>query len=215
MPIAAHQAPDDADPRRQRSRARLLAAAGELLATGGIDAVTVEAVTQLSRVARTTLYRHFRGVAQLRAAALQRLLMPPCDPAAARGSLRDRLIELVARQALSIDDAPLHTTTLAWLATAGHTEVDAGPEAATLRHRLTEEYLRPFEELLTGTEAVAELGVCDIRTAVAQLIGPIVFTRIAGSGRSTGEDCVRLVDDFLAARTARHTGSTGGTTSGK
>ncbi|MGV7807497.1 helix-turn-helix domain-containing protein, partial [Mycobacterium kansasii] len=50
---------DDVDPRRLRSRTRLLDAATKLLNAGGIEAVTIDAVTKASKVARTTLYRHF------------------------------------------------------------------------------------------------------------------------------------------------------------
>ena len=60
---------DDVDPRRVRSRQRLLDAAVTLLNSGGVEAVTVEAVTRLSRVARTTLYRHFESSTDLVAAA--------------------------------------------------------------------------------------------------------------------------------------------------
>ena len=59
---------DQADPRLARSRARLLDAATHLLATGGIDAVTIDAVTRTSKVARTTLYRHFGSSTHLLAA---------------------------------------------------------------------------------------------------------------------------------------------------
>lgn len=55
---AAFAHDDDIDPRRVRSRNRLLDAAAGLLSTGGIEAVTIDAVTKLSKVARTTLYRH-------------------------------------------------------------------------------------------------------------------------------------------------------------
>ena len=51
---------NDEDPRKQRSRSRLLDAATTLLAEGGVDAVTIDAVTKLANVARATLYRPFR-----------------------------------------------------------------------------------------------------------------------------------------------------------
>ena len=47
------------DPRRARSQGKLLDAAASLLLSGGAAAVTVDAVTRLSGVARTTLYRNF------------------------------------------------------------------------------------------------------------------------------------------------------------
>jgi AcrR family transcriptional regulator len=67
---------DDIDPRLIRSRNRLLDAASILLSTGGVEAVTIEAVTKASKVARTTLYRHFRSSSHLLAATFERLLLP-------------------------------------------------------------------------------------------------------------------------------------------
>src|SRR5699024_1750276 len=84
----------DADPRRQRARSRPLDAASNLLSTGGVAAVTIEAVTRASKVARTTWYRHFPDSAALITAAFQNLL-PPLPPLAEKGPLRARLIELL------------------------------------------------------------------------------------------------------------------------
>ncbi|MFD2398802.1 TetR/AcrR family transcriptional regulator [Prauserella oleivorans] len=69
----------DEDPRLARSRARLLDAATHLLAEGGIDAVTIDAVTRTAGIARATLYRHFGTGTELLAAAFERLL-PPSHP---------------------------------------------------------------------------------------------------------------------------------------
>ncbi|MFD3041184.1 MULTISPECIES: TetR/AcrR family transcriptional regulator, partial [Mycobacteriaceae] len=71
---------DDVDPRRTRSRTRLLDAAANLLKTGGIEAVTIDAVTKASKVARTTLYRHFNSSSQLLAATFERLLPQVIPP---------------------------------------------------------------------------------------------------------------------------------------
>ena len=76
---------DDVDPRRIRSRTRLLDAAATLLSTG-VEAVTIDAVTKASKVARTTLYRHFHSSSHLLAATFERLLPQvatrhrPADP---------------------------------------------------------------------------------------------------------------------------------------
>lgn len=64
QPLAHSDGADDVDPRRARSRNRLLDAAAALLTSGGIEAVTVDAVTKASKVAKTTLYRHFTSSSQ-------------------------------------------------------------------------------------------------------------------------------------------------------
>jgi AcrR family transcriptional regulator len=194
------------DPRRVRSRKRLLDAATQLLATGGIEAVTVEAVTRVSKVARTTLYRNFGSSAELLAAAFERLI-PQVDPAPVAGSLRQRLTELVIRQAVLIEQAPLQLTMLAWV---GLSSTESAPPAAdppagpppalgSLRARIIERYRQPFDEVLDSAEGQAELGDLDRIFAFSRLLGPIVVMRLIGQRSVTAAECAALVDDFLAA----------------
>jgi len=194
------------DPRRLRSRARLLAAATSLAEAGGVQAVTIDAVTRASRVARTTVYRHFSSIRELQAAALAQLLTPAIDPAPAAGSLRDRLLDLVERQVEVIETVPLHLSALAWITIAGD-----GSEAGSLQRRIIEHYRRPFDELLDSEEGRAALGGCDIESALAQLFGPLVFAELTGIGSADRAACARIVDDFLVARATghRHPGSAG------
>ncbi|WP_054813129.1 TetR/AcrR family transcriptional regulator [Nocardia arizonensis] len=194
----------DIDPRRVRSRNRLLDAATALLKSGGLEAVTVEGVTRLSKVAKTTLYRHFDNAMQLRAAAIERLL-PPVIETPPAGPLRDRLIVLLERQAEAIHDAPLQVSTLAWLATGADRD-DGTPELTSLSRRLIDQYRVPFDKVLATPEARAQLGDFDMTFALSQLVGPLVFVKLLGLGAPTRDQCVRIVDDFLAARaTARST----------
>src|ERR1700746_766633 len=86
--VAAHHS-DEGDARWLRARDRLLDAAVELLRSRGVDAVTIEAVTKASKVARTTLYRHFGSSSDLLAATFERLL-PPGTPPPSTGSPRER-----------------------------------------------------------------------------------------------------------------------------
>ncbi|WP_333890707.1 TetR/AcrR family transcriptional regulator [Mycolicibacterium gadium] len=198
---------DDVDPRKLRSRARLLDAATSLLMSGGVEAVTVEAVTRLSKVARTTMYRHFKSTTHLLAAAFEHLLPQVIAPPAT-GDLGDRLIELLERQAAIIDEAPLHLTTLSWLSLGpGDPDSDRHKPLAGLSARVVEQYRQPFDELLAGPQARAELDDFDITLAIIQLIGPIVFAKLTGMKALTHTDRVRIVDDFLLAHRITGTGS--------
>lgn len=193
---------DDIDPRRIRSRNRLLDAAAALLTSGGVEAVTIDAVTKASKVARTTLYRHFNSSSQLLAATFERLLPQVTPPAPASGTLRERLIELLTRQAALFDDAPLHVTALAWLAlgptaTTDHASTEHAPRA--LRARVIDQYRQPFDAILQSAEARAELGDFDVELVLCQLIGPFAFARMTGLRTMTAHDCTRIVDDFLAS----------------
>ncbi|AUM20136.1 TetR/AcrR family transcriptional regulator [Rhodococcus ruber] len=200
------------DPRKARSRARLLDAATSLLSTGGIEAVTIDAVTKVSKVARTTLYRHFTDSTQLLAAAFERLL-PPVTAPPASGTIREQLIELLDRQTKLIEEAPAQLTMLGWLAlgstqpetagTTSHPEEDRNP-ISSLRARVVNQYREPFDRILGSPEAEQELGRFDTNLALTQLVGPIVFTRLAALPPTGPAERQQLVDDFLAARsTAR------------
>lgn len=197
---------EDIDPRRLRSRARLLDAATSLLNAGGIEAVTIDAVTKASKVARTTLYRHFSSSTQLLAATFERLL-PQVIPPAPTGPLREQLIELLSRQAALFEGTPVHLTTLAWVAlgpTDGGTEdpQDGRRSVSALRARVVDQYRVPFDHILQSPDAQAELGEFDSTLALAQLVGPILLARLSGLFTIQHQDCVRIVDDFLAARRA-------------
>ncbi|MBF6137198.1 TetR/AcrR family transcriptional regulator [Nocardia puris] len=193
---------EQADPRLARSRNRLLDAATHLLATGGVEAVTVEAVTRASKVARATLYRHFGSTTQLLAATFERLL-PHVDTPTGTASVREQLIALLTTQADLIEQAPVQMTTLAWLAMGSigddHPDPDhRDPDAVTsLRARVIEQYRHPFDQVLTSPEARATLGELDTTFAIIELLGPIVFARLTGLRTIDHDDCTRLVDNFL------------------
>jgi AcrR family transcriptional regulator len=158
------------DPRRVRSRARLLEAATSLLRNGGPSAVTVDAVVRASSVARATLYRHFPSGNDLLAAAFH-ALMPPVPLPPADGTLRDRLIAALDGFADLIEQAPINLAATSWLALGGgldpswwggardavSTESDA---VRTLRERVAEQYAAPFDAIFDSPDA-ALLGDVD------------------------------------------------------
>ncbi|WP_067970551.1 TetR/AcrR family transcriptional regulator [Mycolicibacter icosiumassiliensis] len=198
QPQAHSAGVDDVDPRRIRSRNRLLDAATALLTSGGIEAVTVDAVTKASKVARTTLYRHFNSSSHLLAATFERLLPQVESLPPAPGLLREQLIELLSRQAGVFAEAPLHVTVLAWLALGPAAPADEHASTA-LRARVIEQYRWPFDAVLQHATARAELDDFDPQLALCQLIGPLAFARITGLRVITADDCARIADDFLAA----------------
>ncbi|MGV0713763.1 TetR/AcrR family transcriptional regulator [Mycolicibacterium holsaticum] len=197
---ALSAADNDADPRRARSRNRLLDAAATLLSTGGVEAVTVEAVTKASKVARTTLYRHFSSSSHLLAATFERLLPQVTPPAPTNRALREQLIELLTRQARLFNEAPLHVTTLAWLVlgpTNVKGETDGQQATGALRARLIDHYRQPFDALLRSPAAQGQLRDFDLNLVLCQIIGPLAFAKITGFRVINEDDCTRIVDDFL------------------
>ncbi|WP_170312831.1 TetR/AcrR family transcriptional regulator [Prescottella subtropica] len=199
------------DPRRARSRARLLDAATALLVKGGTEAVTIDAVTKLAKVARATLYRNFDSGTELVAAAFGKLIAPaPETPLP--GGLREQLIALLTVQARMIEDAPMHVTALCWLGMGpvlddgapGPAGATDRPEFRSLREHVVVQYRVAFDRVLGSDEAKELLGDFDFDydLALAQLVGPLVFTRLATFTPLGSDACVRIVDDFLTARAA-------------
>lgn len=199
--MSEHASPDDdADPRRARSRTRLLDAAAHLLSTGGVEAVTIDAVTKASKIARTTLYRHFTSSSHLLAATFERLLPQVTPPPPSSIPLREQLIELLTRQATLFAEAPLHLTTLAWVS-LGPTP-SSGDEAghtSTLRTKVVDQYRQPFDAILQSLQARDELDDFDVELAMCQLVGPLAFARMTGLHAMSQYHCERIVDDFLQA----------------
>ena len=191
--------PSPIDPRRARSRGKLLDAAADLLVSGGAAAVTVEAVTRLSGVARTTLYRNFPSTDSLIAAAFRRLLPTP-EPPPADLSVRGQLVHLCAALTRLIHTVPMQQSMLGWLAMGRGASDD--DEVGELRRSVVESYAAPLHKVLSAAEADGTLTPGDRDLAVAQLAGPVVLARIIGLRPFTETDVERLVDDFLRDRLA-------------
>ncbi|MEE2032338.1 TetR/AcrR family transcriptional regulator [Rhodococcus chondri] len=203
-------AASDDDPRKVRSRARLLDAATTLLATGGADAVTIDAVTTRAGVGRATLYRHFANGPELVAAAFARLI-PPAPAVPEHLCLRDQLVELLVAQARIIEEAPVPLAAMCWLgmgpsldpanSPADSRTVDR-PELQSLRSQLVERYRLSFDRVLRSDAARDDLGEFDCDFALVQLLGPIVFNRLVTLPPIDRRACEQIVDDFLVARRA-------------
>ena len=201
------------DPRPAQSRARLLEAATTLLRSGGPSAVTVDAVTRASKVARATLYRHFPSANDLLAAAFYALI-PPAPVVPQEGSLRDRLVAAVRAQAELLAEVPVTVAAMSWLALGGGIEQlpwgrrnpthpgAAGREILSLRERVAEQYAAPFDAIFDSPAAVAELGEVDRTRAAALLLGPVVLGKLSTLADFDYDEIAEAaVDGFLATHT--------------
>jgi AcrR family transcriptional regulator len=194
------------DPRPARSRARLLDAATTLLRSGGPSAVTVDAVTRASNVARATLYRHFPSGNDLLAAAFHALI-PPVPIPPDEGTLRDRLIAALEGFSDLVAEAPISLAAMSWLALGGDLEQmrwgndkrSESPEVQTLRERVAEQYAAPFDNIFDSPVAEAELGDVDRTRAAVLLLGPIVLGKLSTlSDFDYRQIAEAAVDGFLA-----------------
>jgi AcrR family transcriptional regulator len=201
------------DPRPARSRARLLAAATALLRSGGPSAVTVDAVTRASNVARATLYRHFPSGNDLLAAAFHTLI-PPVPIPPDEGTLRDRLIAALEGFSDLIAEAPISLAAMSWLALGGDLEQmrwgndkrSESAEVQTLRERVAEQYAAPFDIIFDSPVAQAELGEVDRTRAAVLLLGPIVLGKLSTlSDFDYRQIAEAAVDGFLATHAKKPT----------
>lgn len=92
------------DPRVERTRARTLDAAFQLLGDGGVEGATVERIAECAGVHKTTIYRHWPEREALLAEALESHLQPP--PLPDTGSVRGDLIAAMRGLAGTISSPP-------------------------------------------------------------------------------------------------------------
>lgn len=76
------------DPRLIATRGQALDSAVKILVDDGVVAVTHGSVSKATGISRSTLYRHWPDIAQLRSQALSRASVPPNNPPKTDGSLR-------------------------------------------------------------------------------------------------------------------------------
>ncbi len=176
-----------------RSRNVVIAATVQLLAERGITATTIEAVAERSGVAKTTIYRQWKGQPDLVLDAFGTLVQAPADPDT--GSLRADLLDLVGGLAQAMGTSPA-TGLMAALIDAA--ERDPAFEAlhrreATRRHQVVHDAItRGIDrgELPAGTDAGEVLDL---------LAGPVLYRRMVSVGAVDPAFAHRVVDRVLAA----------------
>lgn len=182
------------DPRLVRSRTKLLDGATMLLVEGGADAVTVDAVSERSGVAKSTLYRHF----------------PSRD---------DLLVEVLRHNmpALGLDlpDGDFESGLRLWLREAAGTMMD--PQWARILPALMalKQTVPDIDELteadrsvnLESLEAVLERGRveglleadAEVDTILTLLAGPLLFAVLNDRAEELPDLAEEVADRFIAS----------------
>ncbi|WP_147471626.1 hypothetical protein [Nocardia stercoris] len=191
--------PQAETPPVQMTRADQMRAVVTLIKSGGLKPLAGYVYGQQKAAAKQAAYTYLGKGVVAGTAALHRALLPAVTAPAA-GPFRDRLIELLDRQAAVISTAPVRKVALTWLAAGAPAETSAELSKADMfRMGLHWHYRQPFEELFATDEGRTALGADTVPAAVAQLVGPIAYGRLIGATRTTHSDHVRIVDEFLAA----------------
>jgi AcrR family transcriptional regulator len=185
------------DPRVARSRSAVLAAATELLVEAGPRAVTVDAVSERSGVAKSTLYRHWESRTALLIDVMSCNVPVVAPPDAALG-FREALRTLVRSVASTL-------ATAEWAALM--------PALMSLQQQVPE--LRRLSEAdrerkVGALAAVLDLGVAegvlppglDPALVATVVIGPVVFTVLGGGLADLDAVAEYTVERFLASYTA-------------
>lgn len=182
------------DPRVERSRAKLLAAATDLIVEAGPQALTVDAVAERSGVAKSTLYRHWPSREALMLDVLRANVpdVPPRDP---RLGFEAQLRSLLRALAETFADPEWARILPALFALKHHVP---GVEELTDGDR---------EEKVTMLLDVLDAGVAEglippglePRTVAATLVGPLLMCVLSGETDIVADVADYTVDRFLGS----------------
>jgi AcrR family transcriptional regulator len=182
-----YRAPDAANPRVQRTRDRILAAARQVLAESGPAGLTYSLLAERAGVTRQTLYRHWPArdgllVDLILTGAGGRYPEPGRDPGQVATewltSLRDALSDPARRAAVLAVTA----------------QADSDPDSAKAMTRLTEDRLGALNELLKPS------GYALGPDEYALIYGPLLVRIIFERGEATDDFIQTIVARWLAAR---------------
>lgn len=160
-----------ADKRVERSKAAVLAETYRQLRRSGISGVSIDEVSRVSGVSKTTIYRHWPSRSALLIDACSRLGNVPHVPDT--GTIRGDVHALAA-------DLAEQLQTEAW-ASVYPSIIDAAerdPEIAAMQSALHERFTAPFNTVIERAKARGELSpdkpAADLIAAIA---GPLFYRR--------------------------------------
>jgi AcrR family transcriptional regulator len=191
-------------PGRGRTRdartARILHAAADLAAQGGLPAVTFVAVAEKAGVSRGSLYRRWDGPVELVAAAVE--WMVPSVESPETGSVRGDLVMLCRSELEVLSSEPFGPL----LARMASNMQDAPELWAAIRSSYAEPRRRILEGIIAEGQARGELRAgLDADDVALRLAGPALLMCLAGQplDPAEAERIVDMVLDGLRPR-ARH-----------
>jgi AcrR family transcriptional regulator len=158
--------------RSEEARRAALGAAVELMATQGVERLTIEEVASRSGVAKTTIYRHWPTRSELIIDGVRSCWPHLATPDS--GELRRDLLELFdhkVRRDLSSTAGQILPSLL------GAAVRD--PELDAVARDLVEERNRPVRQVLAQAQARGELAPgLDVDVALGLVIGPLLYRKV-------------------------------------
>ena len=182
-------------PRGARSEQAILDATRELLAEGGVRRLSVEGVAARSGVAKTTIYRHYRGKHELALA----VLIDMVEQVVSTPDLGDTRAELVAfvDAAVSILGSTLMGRVMQGLVS----DLAADPGLATaFQERVVAMRIAEADRLLArGIERGDLRADTDVELAHELLFGPVYYRLLLSGAPLDDALAGRVVDAVMAA----------------
>lgn len=182
-------------PRVARSRERILRAATELLVEFGPRAVTVDAVSEASGVAKSTLYRHWPSRNDLLVDVV-RSNIPDIEPPDLGAGFASALRQLVGSAADAFGDpnwsrifAAITSLRLSMPELESFLQSDTAAKKVTLTEILD---LGVAEGVLPGP--------LDVDDAANMLVGPLVFAAVAGGDEARSPERLSRLADHVVER---------------
>lgn len=180
-----------------RSRASVLTAAVELLAEHGFESTSIEAISERSGVAKTTIYRHWDDKAALVLDVIESLVRDPVDPDT--GSLEGDLAALAKGLARGLQAGPW-AAMLPSLVEAAERDADVArmnQEFTAARHAMV-------KKIVARARSRGEIrGEVDDDDIIELVAGPLFYRRLVTGERIDRDHAVRvagLVAELAAPR---------------
>jgi AcrR family transcriptional regulator len=181
--------------RSARTEAAILAATRELLADGGVRELTVEAVAARAGVAKTTIYRRWRGKDELALA----VLIDMVEQVVATPDFGDTRRELIAfvNAAVTI----LSSTPMGRVIQGLVSELPCNPELArAFREQVVAMRMAEVKRLIDrGIERGDLRPDIDYELAHELLFGPVYYRLLLSGAPLDGQVAERIVDGIMPA----------------
>jgi AcrR family transcriptional regulator len=185
------------DPRVDRTRAAVLRAGAEVIAEGGIQSFSIEAVVARSGVARTTIYRHWPTRRDLLVAIYSSFGTHTATPD--EGSLRADLRHLLLGLAdqLANADWPRALTSMV-------SESEHDHDLAEAQRVDSYNEMRPWREVLERARRRGELATdVDIQLIAEHVAGALFFRRLVLHQPTTPDQVDQVLELILGGLTSR------------
>jgi AcrR family transcriptional regulator len=193
MPTALKRAPDPRiDPRIERSRQVILAAALAELGASGYGGFTIESVAARAGVGKSTIYRHWPDKLSLIADAFQTLHQEG-GPDLSSGSAREKLTRILAHVAEVLASSPFGTCLPAMIDAA-----ERDPALRDFHYRFQSEARKPTVALIAAGIASGDFPADRDPELVTQaLLGAIFFRRLMSDTCFVPDEAGALIDTVL------------------